>query len=79
MQPKSAFKARMRAYRRAVSSAAWQSIEIYTEALESDTVAEQCRKPTHLPVVSRPVLRHLFEKGGLDAVCHIDSVRIRYN
>jgi len=36
-------------------------------------------KPTYLPVVSRDVMLHLFSKGGLVAVSHIDNVKIKYN
>ena len=76
---KQEFKERMSAYRSAVSKAARRGINEFIAAKDSDSVCRMCVKPTYLPVVSRDVMLHLFSKGGLVAVSHIDNVKIKYN
>lgn len=71
------FKNTMSSYRRNLA-ASLHNRDAYIKARNSNLFAESCLKPVCLPVVSRAVMLHKLDKGGLCAIKHIDSVAIKY-
>ena len=77
---KKEFKAVISAFRKAKRAALFTANDAeWRELLNSSDIAKKCKKPEFHPEVSRRVCNYLYQKGGLDAVRHIDSVEIRYN
>lgn len=74
---KGQFKSMMREYRASLKKALWSS-DSYAKACAANRMAEKCLRPQYKPVVSRAVMLRKFERGGLQAIAHIDSVKIRY-